>query len=85
MLARHNARIAVRDEIKDEVTALLLACGMALAEPELNESTLARLRSIEEVANRIKEKLTVEEEEGAGTSATEPAMTEAPKTKSATA
>lgn len=64
MLARHNARIALRNELKDEVTALLLSCGIALSEPGLDETTLARLRMIDEVANKIKEKLTISEEEG---------------------
>lgn len=63
MLARHNARIAMRNELKDDVTALLLVCGIALSEPGLTESTLARLKTIDEVAHRLKEKLTVSEEE----------------------
>lgn len=63
MLARHNARIALRNELKDEVTALLLCCGIALSEPGLDEATLARLRTIDEVANKIKEKLTISDEE----------------------
>jgi hypothetical protein len=63
MLARHNARIALRNELKDEVTALLLCCGIALSEPALDEATLARLHTIDEVANKIKEKLTISEEE----------------------
>ena len=63
MLARHNARIALRNELKDEVTALLLCCGIALSEPGMDEATLARLHTIDEVANKIKEKLTISEEE----------------------
>ena len=81
MLARHNARIALRNELKDEVTALLLCCGIALSEPGLDEATLARLRTIDEVANKIKEKLTISEE---GCEAvTTPAAT--PKAQSASA
>lgn len=63
MLARHNARVALRNELKDDVTALLLSCGIALNEPGLGEPILARLRTLEEIANQIKEKLTVSEEE----------------------
>jgi hypothetical protein len=82
MLARHNARIALRNELKDDVTTLLLACGMALSEPDLSEITLARLHSIEDAANRIKEKLTVEEESRVADTAS---ATEKPRAQSATA
>ena len=83
MLARHNARIAVRNELKDEITALLLACGMALAEPDVSESVAARLHGIDAAANRIKEKLTTEED-SSGTG-TEAAVTANAKAQSATA
>lgn len=83
MLARHNARIVLHNELKDDVTAILLACGMALAEPGLTESALARIRSIDEAANRIKEKLAVEEEGSARS--TEPAIIVPQKCRSATA
>ena len=63
MLARHNARIALRNELKDDVTALLLSCGIALNEPDLGGPIQAKLRTLEEIANKIKEKLTVSEEE----------------------
>jgi hypothetical protein len=81
MLARHNARIALRNELKDEVTALLLSCGIALSEPGPDETTLTRLRCINEVANRIKDKLTISEEE----SQAEEAATNTAKVQSATA
>jgi hypothetical protein len=42
MLARHSARIALRDELKDDLTSLLFTCGMALGEPGLSEVTLTR-------------------------------------------
>jgi hypothetical protein len=83
MLARHNARIALRNELKDDVTALLLACGMALAQPELSESTLAQLQNIDNAAHRIKDKLTVEEEQSVAS--TEAATTQIPQAHSATA
>jgi hypothetical protein len=69
MLARHNARIALRNELKDDVTALLLCCGIALDEPSLSEAAAARLRTVEEVANHIKEKLTLSEEGAAAAGA----------------
>ena len=84
MLARHNARIALHNELKDDVTALLLACGLALAEPDLSEQALGRLHSIHEAANRIKEKLAVEEERSEAKS-TEPAIVAPEKCRSATA
>ena len=79
MLARHNARIALRDELKDDLTALLLSCGIALGEPGLNDASVARLRNIEEAANRIRYKLTVAEEESHAPQAAPP------KARSATA
>lgn len=57
MLARHNARLALRNELKDDVTALLLCCGMALEEPGLSESAVGRLKQLEAAANQIKSKL----------------------------
>lgn len=79
MLARHHARIALRDEMKDDLTALLLSCGVALAEPGLNDTLTTRLRNIEEAANRIRFKLAASEEEFHSTAAT------TPKARSATA
>jgi hypothetical protein len=81
MVARHNARIALRNELKDEVTALLLSCGIALSEPSPDEITMERLRCINELANRIKDKLTISEEE----SQAEEAATNTAKVQSATA
>ena len=57
MLARHNARLALRNELKDDVTALLLSCGMALEEPGLSETAITRLKQVEEAAAQIKGKL----------------------------
>jgi hypothetical protein len=81
MQARHNARIALRNELKDDVTALLLSCGIALSEPVPDEITLARLRCINDVANRIKDKLTISEEESQAAEA----ASNAAKVQSATA
>jgi hypothetical protein len=57
MLARHTARLALRNELKDDVTALLLCCGMALEEPGLSESAVGHLKQVESAANQIKSKL----------------------------
>lgn len=63
--ARHIARQALRDELKDDLTALLLSCGVALEQPALSELSLMRLRTIAELADKIKSKLAVSEEEAA--------------------
>jgi len=63
MLARHNARLGLRNELKDDVTALLLCCGIALDDPALSGSAIARIRRVEEAANQIKSKLALSEAE----------------------
>jgi len=65
VLARHSARQALRDELKDDVTALLLSCGVAMEEPSLTDDTRARLSKIEDVAKHIKHKLALSENENA--------------------
>jgi hypothetical protein len=65
VLARHSARQALRDELKDDVTVLLLSCGMALEDPELNESARTRLLKIEDLAKHISEKLAMTHHEHA--------------------
>ncbi|HZP17279.1 MAG TPA: hypothetical protein VFB00_04905 [Terriglobales bacterium] len=69
MLARHNARIALRNELKDDVTALLLATGIALADSALNEAVLPRIKKIEEIALRLREKLVIPEDTRASSAA----------------
>jgi len=61
--ARHTARLGLRNELKDDVTALLLSCGMALDDPALSQAALARLKAIEGIANQIKNKLALQEGE----------------------
>jgi hypothetical protein len=61
MLARHNARLALRNELKDDVTALLLCCGLALEEPTLTEAAIMRLRQVQQAADQIKRKLALSE------------------------
>jgi hypothetical protein len=65
VLARHSARQALRDELKDDVTVLLLSCGMALEDMQLSESTRTRLQKIEDLAKHISEKLALTHQEHA--------------------
>lgn len=65
VLAHDSARQRLRDQLKDDVTALLLSCGVALEERGLSESTRARLQTIEELAKQMKEKLAIGNEERA--------------------
>jgi hypothetical protein len=60
-LARQNACAILRAELKDDVTALLLSCGIALQEPTLTETAAERVKMIEEVANQIRRKLLASE------------------------
>ena len=52
VLARHVARQGLRDGLKNDVTALLLSCDIALQESELTEVALERLRKIRESRTR---------------------------------
>jgi len=61
VLVRRNAEVALHDELKDDVTALLLSCGVAMREPGLSESLSARLNRIKEVAIQIRARLAGEE------------------------
>ena len=63
VLARHSARQALRGELKDDVTVLLLSCGMALEEPSLSVAARSRLQKIEELAKHISEKLATSEQD----------------------
>lgn len=56
-LVRRNTEVALRDELKDDVTALLLSCGVAMREPGLTEAVNLRLQQIKEVANQIRARL----------------------------
>jgi hypothetical protein len=62
LLARQNARSVLRSELKDDVTALLLSCGIASHEPGLTEAAAQRLKQIEEIANEIRRKLLAADE-----------------------
>jgi hypothetical protein len=63
LAARHAARLALFNELKDDVTALLLSCGIALDDPALSEASIARMKKVEEAAIQIKIKLALSEAE----------------------
>lgn len=65
VLARHVARQGLRDELKDDVTALLLSCDVALQELGLNNGAAQRLRKIRELAQQITAKLALSEHDSA--------------------
>ncbi len=67
VLARHVARQSLRDELKNDVTALLLSCDVALQESQLSGLVAERLRKIREIANQIKTKLAVSDHDSAVT------------------
>ena len=61
-LVRQSAEVALRDELKDDVTALLLSCGVALKETGVTEPVNMRLQQIKQAADQIKIRLTSGEE-----------------------
>jgi len=66
LLAQQNARIVLWNSLKDDITALLLCCGVILDDPALDRGVAVRVKTIETVAGRIKEKLAAEEAVSAG-------------------
>jgi hypothetical protein len=65
VLARHSARQGLRDELKDDVTPLLLSSGVALKQPDLGEALTTRLRGIEDLAEQIRNKLAISDDQHA--------------------
>ena len=57
VMVRRNAEMALRDELKDDVTALLLSCGVAMSEPGLSEPVSVRLNQIKDVAIQLRARL----------------------------
>jgi len=57
MIARQGAQQALRDELKDTVTALLLSCEMALQVPDLPSIAEDRMRTGVELAREMRKKL----------------------------
>ncbi|HKW17445.1 MAG TPA: hypothetical protein VJO35_08065 [Terriglobales bacterium] len=68
-LARQSAHQALQDELKDDVTALLLACGIAVESAKPSDPIRVRLQQIEELAKHIKQKLAAADERCAAASA----------------
>ena len=68
LLAQQNARILLRNSFKDDVTALLLSCGVILDDPALSPGLAVRVQTIEAIANRMKERLLTEEDAAAAES-----------------
>ncbi len=68
LLAQQNARILLRNSFKDDVTALLLSCGVILDDPALSPGLAVRVQTIEAIANRMKERLLTEEDAAAAVS-----------------
>jgi hypothetical protein len=67
--ARREASALLLAELKDDVTALLLLCGVTLQEPNLIEAVAGRIRTIEQVANQIRRKLLAEDDRKASIAA----------------
>jgi hypothetical protein len=57
MIARQGAQKALRDELKDTVTALLLSCEMALQVPDLPAFAEGKMRTVDELAREMRKKL----------------------------
>jgi hypothetical protein len=56
-LARQGAQQALRNELKDPVTALLLSCEMALQVLNLHEAAEAKIRVVYQLAQEVRNKL----------------------------
>ena len=65
LLAEQNARIVVWNSFKDDVTALLLCCGVILEDATLSPGLTVRIQTIEAIARRMKERLHAEEDAAA--------------------
>jgi exonuclease V gamma subunit len=60
-VARREAELALRNELKDNLTALLLSCELALAVPQLPATAEAKVRSACDLAKDIRSRLGLEE------------------------
>lgn len=61
MLAQEQARVVLWDALKDDITGLLLCCGVILSEQSLSPGLVVRVQTIEAIARRLQEKLMLEE------------------------
>lgn len=57
LVVRQEVQKAMRNDLKDPVTALLLSCEMALQIPDLQAEAESRLRAVHELAKEIRNKL----------------------------
>lgn len=56
-VAMHEAGAAVRNEVRNEITGVLLAVGLALDVPGLPPLVVTKLRDIQRLANRMRVRL----------------------------
>lgn len=64
-LAQQHVRLVLVDSLKDDITALLLCCGGILGDSELERGVAVRVRTIEEITKRMRDKLLAGESAGA--------------------
>jgi len=64
-VARRQACLALRAELKDELTALALCCGTCLQDPALTPHAVERIKHIEEIGHEIEQKLQAKEQKEA--------------------
>jgi len=57
LLARQEAQQALRNELKDTVTALLLSCEVVLQQPNLSEAAQGKMRAVYDLAQNVRSKL----------------------------
>lgn len=62
LVARKGAELALRSELKGNVTALLLSCEMALNVPNLPSAAEAKIRSVYDLAKEIRVKVGLQTE-----------------------
>lgn len=58
-LARQEAQQALRNELKDTITALLLSCEVALEQPSLPEMAQSKMRAVYDLAQDMRSRLAV--------------------------
>ncbi len=59
LMARREAEQALRHELNEKVTALMLSCEMALQVPGLPELAETKMRAVDSLAKEVREKLGV--------------------------
>jgi len=60
LVARREAEQALRHELNEKVTALMLSCEMALQVPGLPEVAAAKMQSVDAIAKEMRDKLGVQ-------------------------